>query len=225
MKLVKTLTDVSYDSLVFDSELYPRSDVDTMHVRSLVEAMQSGADLPAVVVEAKTLRVTDGWHRSRAYHRLGKPIPKVQCWHYDNDTEALRHAVELNSGHGLRLTETDRRRIASILSQQNVPVDEIAVVLHVPPPKVVKLISQVAVTGGGEHVALKNSVRSLAGTVLTDGQREAIRTAPGTNYALLARQLAEALENRLLPEEDERLEELLRRLRVLLDRRFGRMDR
>lgn len=223
MKFVKKMASVPVESLVFDPVLYPRQDVDGMHIRALTEALEAGAILPPIVAETDSLRVTDGWHRGRAYRRAQSPVPEVHCYQYEDDTEALRHAVELNAGHGLRLTETDRRRIAHMLREREVAVDEIAVILHVPPPKVLRLVAEVAVSPGGAVVPLKRSVRQLAGQTLTERQVAAVGSAPGTTYTLLARQLVDALENRLVPEEDEALDEWLRRLSLLLVRRFGRL--
>lgn len=215
---VKSLVDVSPDSLVFDQSIYPRRDVDRVHIRYIADAMAAGSAFPPVVAEVGTLRVTDGWHRSRAFKRAGVPIPEVRCWRYEDDTDALRHAIEQNSSHGLPLSELDRRRLSLVLRERGVALDEIAVVLHVPPPKIIELTAQVAIGPAGP-VPLKRSVIHLRGTVMSAGQATAVSSAPGTSYALLVRQLVDALENGLLPENESDLDMWLDRLGSLIKRR------
>ena len=225
MNLVRRMNGVPFASLVFDPEIYPRVDVDGVHVRALADALKADAVLPPVVAEAGSLRVTDGWHRARAYGRLGADIPEVLCYEYADDTEALKHAVEMNASHGLRLGENDRRRVARLLSDRSVDTDEIAVILRVPPPKVVKLVAEVVIGPHEEVVPLKRSVIHLAKTPevrLTAAQRQAIRSAPGTSYALLAQQIVEAIENDLMPAGDEKVAAWLGRLYEALGGFLGR---
>ena len=57
------MTKMNLCDLVLDFSLYPRVSVDSTHVRRLHEAFLSGVTLPFVIVDEKSKRVVDGFHR------------------------------------------------------------------------------------------------------------------------------------------------------------------
>ena len=69
-----------------------------------------------------------------------------------------------------------------------------------------------------QRIALKNSVRHLAGHSITSKQVKAMDSAPGQSYLLTVDQLIGALRFRLLPPRDDHpgLWERLRELHTLL---------
>jgi hypothetical protein len=217
--------------LIEDLSLYPRNSVDDMHVRSLAQAIASGAELPDLIAEKETGRIVDGFHRCRAYERMKHPVAAVQWWHYDNKAEMIQHAVSLNSTHGLHLSEADKRRAVVLLKDNGLNTESIAATLHVTPSRVLKLFTEVAYVGGStvainaetrEVVPLKRSVLSLAGRELSWQEVEAVRSAPGTTYALIVRQLSDALRLGFIDRGDEKIMDALVALRGLIDEFLSR---
>jgi ParB-like chromosome segregation protein Spo0J len=83
------------------------------HVELLAE---SEAELPAVLVQAGTMRVIDGMHRIHAARLKGRTHIKARVVDVDDDAAFLL-AVETNITHGLPLTLADRKAAAARIVQ------------------------------------------------------------------------------------------------------------
>jgi ParB-like chromosome segregation protein Spo0J len=88
---------------------------DIGHVRVL---MESGANLPPIIVQRATMRVIDGMHRVRAARLRGDNEITVQYFDGDDDAAFLL-AVRKNVAHGLPLTLADRRSAAARIIQSH----------------------------------------------------------------------------------------------------------
>jgi hypothetical protein len=89
------------------------------HVRSLVEALRSGAELPPLVVkrsgESGRFLIVDGQHRAEALRRTGAKSVKVVV----QDDADLWTSFQLNQLHGLPLLLSERKRMAKWLKERN----------------------------------------------------------------------------------------------------------
>jgi hypothetical protein len=227
-----SIQQIPVASLVEDWSVYPRHAVDDAHVASLALAMKAGAEFPPIVVErlADGLpgRIVDGWHRVRAARRVVGPeaVIAAELRTYANEADLVVDAVALNATHGRRMDRIDQVRAVWLLDEHGVTAQRIAAVLEVPPERVVKLQLRTAempagVANGGSipgtrRIALKPGARHLVGQTLTEDQARAHVSAPGVSYLLLARQLKEAMESKLLDDHDEKLMQELRRLAGVL---------
>ncbi|AVT38609.1 ParB N-terminal domain-containing protein [Plantactinospora sp. BB1] len=87
----------------------PRLDgVDQAHVAILLE---SGAELPPILVHRRSMRVIDGMHRLLAARYQGKTHVPVEYFDGDDDAAFVR-AVTENISHGLALSLADRKAAA-----------------------------------------------------------------------------------------------------------------
>ena len=217
--------------LVEDMDLYPRHAVDMSHVQALVFALESGVTLPEIVADKKSKRITDGWHRARAYRRFlgAQASVDVELVQYKNETEMLFDAIQRNAGHGRRFDAIDRTRCVMMLRSSGFKDVQIAMALHIPEKRVEKLAIKVAQAPRGSDkavpgtcaIALKRSVSHLAGTSLNKKQVEAHATLPGTSFLLIARQLYLGLSQEMVNLEDEKLVAQLESLRDLLVKKLG----
>lgn len=197
-------TRVPIDSLIEDQEIYPRHKVDGTHVSALVEAKAAGSNLPPVIADRATNRIVDGVHRWRAHKRSGDSTIAVEFRDYENEADLLVDAVRLNSSHGRPLDSFDRTRSALLLQNAGCSIETIAITLHIPPPTVTTIVARIARTPAGIPVPLKRPLLSkFKGETLTAEQVVAHRTAPGTSYKLLSRQLREGLEYGFVDLTDE----------------------
>lgn len=200
--------------LTEDDDLYPRDHWDNHHVREIADAIRAGATLPPLVAwdeGGRSHRIVDGWHRRRA---LMKVLGDTAEWpvllkRYPTAADALADAVALNSQHGRKLSGPDRTRSAIMLHDLGVDDERIAVALQVPAQRVEQLRVRIVRTTSGDPVPLKLPVRHLAGLTLQPSQIAAVRSAPGTQYDLLARQLIDAVREGLIAEDDDRMWDLL----------------
>jgi hypothetical protein len=193
-------------ALVEDLSIYPRSSISTVNVRNLIVALQAGCVLPVPIVDRRSKRVVDGFHRRRAFLAVLGPDAEVEVElrTYKSEAALLAAATQLNTAHGLPLAEIDKRRVVLRLSAAGLSDDEIAVTLHATPVRVkqlsVKVVTVVNERGLPIRIEpLKRPVFWMQGGEMTEAQAKAHSSAPGTSYLLLVRQLEDALKYRLLP--------------------------
>jgi len=202
-----TIKKLALASLVEDFEVYPRTHVDDAHVSRLVEALKAGETLPPPTADAKSKVISDGFHTSRALKKIHGPEAKVDVdlISYKSRDELVQDAIARNSRHGRKLDAQDMTRAALMLKTTGMDQDAIAQVLCVTPGKVEKLLVHFVVVPKGTPRSIvesgrtlmpsKRSISRLNGAQFTKKQATAVRTAPGTNYRLLVRQLTEGIEN------------------------------
>lgn len=183
-------------SLVEDYQLYPRHQIDEVHVNDMVHALQAGTPLPRIIAEEKTLRIVDGFHRVRAFRKvLGEDgSVRVELRGYPDEIELFADAARLNAGHGRKLNRNDQIRI--ILRGRDLGADDdtIATWLHVGPERVHVLAVRVATGPDGEQVALKRGAEHFAGRHMTAEQVGALRQMRGAQTLRLVRELIRLLE-------------------------------
>jgi hypothetical protein len=207
--------------LVLDFEIYPRNNIDPHNVKSLVEALAAGAELPPVIIDRASKRVVDGFHRVKAHLRqLGDDAEiEVIEKRYKSDAELFLDAARYNAAHGAKLDPCDRTRCIIISQRLGIDDDAIASALHVPIERVIELrVDRTATTQGGLTVPLKNTVRKgFHGRTLTKRQEQANERLSGMNQQFYANQLIELIEAKMLDLSDDSLIERLRHLHGLLD--------
>jgi len=201
--------------LVEDTDLYPRHAVDAAHVQALVFALESGANLPPLVADGKSKRLTDGWHRARALRRFLGPdaAVDVELVSYKDEAAMKFDAVVRNAAHGRRLDSIDKTRSVIMLRASGFNDAKISAALNMPEKRVEKLMVRVAtapkssstVVPGTNKVTLKRSVGHFDGRSMTKRQAEAHAMMPGTSFLLIAKQLCVGLAEGLVDLTDDRL--------------------
>lgn len=211
-------TTLPVGTLLSDLSVYPRNKLDTSNVSDLVEAIDNGASVPAIIAEDKTLRIVDGWHRQEAYRRLYGAEHKIEVTlrRYANEGNLFADAVALNRSHGRKLNSADLVRSFNRLREYGWDDTAVAVVVRMKPPKVTKLTARVAVRPAGEPVPLKFHDRHLQGQTVSDAAAEFLTNhRAGINYGRLCRQIIEGLEHGVSP-DDEKFWTVARELHTVL---------
>ena len=205
-------------SLVLDFDLYPRNNVDSHNVRGIIDAMEAGQEMPPAIVDKKTRRVADGFHRVRAVLQRD-PEGEIEIIEkeYKNDRELFLDAMRYNSQHGARLDPCDRVHCTLIAERLSIPMDAVAGVLHMPVERLGVLQTRTATVASGLRVALKRTISHMEGRRLTKVQNDANDKLSGMNQAFYVNQIITLIESNLLDKEDEKLMERLERLDELLD--------
>lgn len=206
---------LSLAELVEDYDLYPRHSVDEAHVSQLYQALQAGAQLPPIIVEAASKRMVDGWHRARAWKKHLGPtaVVDVILREYATESDLLSDSVRLNAAHGRPLGTLDQVRIVAMCQHRGMEIPVIARIMNVTEPKVHRLQIRVATYEGSDGgavpgtkiVPLKRPAIHLAGQTLTQDQAKAHLSAPGTSYLFVVRQLREGLKSGLVNRADVRI--------------------
>jgi hypothetical protein len=94
---------------IFDYKIYPRGEIDKETVDIMLQALQSGVKFPPPLIDSKSLRIIDGFHRFKMYQSVDPAAPiEIIEREYSSDAEMFSHAIKLNSSHGKTLSLQDR---------------------------------------------------------------------------------------------------------------------
>jgi ParB-like nuclease domain len=214
------VTGFPVDDLIEDFSLYPRNHISDFHVMEIVHAINGGFIPPPVVACRRTKRMVEGYHRRRAYQKLGIPTIPVEFRTYRDDTEHWKDAVALQP-NGLNFTPRDQLRIMQISMEKFSLSEEFtAQLMRTSVSHLRKIKPRYASVGEARDkspelrrrpgrtepekrspakVHLKGSTRHLSGRTITRSQADANEGAPGVSYLLLVNQLISAFQNDLLP--------------------------
>lgn len=215
------LKKIKVAEIVLDFSLYPRIDVDEQHVRYIVGALEAKQEMPPVVVDAKSLRCVDGFHRTRAYLRLygGDHQVSAEAKHYGSDSEMLLDAIRFNASHGRMITSADRAHCIIQCEKLKLEPVMIASALNMTTEKYTELrVGRIGKVGksGQRLVALKQTIQHMAGRTLTPQQAETNKHLGGMNPGFYANQLIMLIESDLIDTSNEELMERLKKLASLI---------
>lgn len=195
------LKTMKLTDLILDFDLYPRNDVSATHVTALVDASEAGEVIPPMVADAKSKRVTDGFHRYRMHERLGHETAEVELRDYATEAEMFADAVRLNASHGRSFDPFDRRRAVLKLADYGYTPEQIKAIVHMPASKLEGVARITATVPGGGVVVVKGGLRAeLSGTRMNAAKRDLNESWSGMNPAYHARQLGDLLRAGVVPE-------------------------
>ena len=112
---------ISLDTIRTDGGTQPRAQIDALAIAEYAEAMRGGAAFPPLVVfEDKEGErwLADGFHRLAAARQVGSA--ELPCHlHHASRRDAVLYACGANTAHGLRRTNSDKRRAVLVLLQDD----------------------------------------------------------------------------------------------------------
>ena len=207
--------------LVLDFDLYPRNNVDSHNVTNLCNALSAGIELPPVIIDKKSKRVVDGFHRVRAHLRLYGENATIQVIDkaYKSEADMFRDAMRYNATHGAKLDPCDKTHCCIIAARLEMPLHDVAAALNMPLTALQSLkVERTGYDRAGQPLPLKNTIRArFSGKRLNKRQEEANSRLSGMNQQFYANQLIELIESEMLDTEDANLMERLTLLNKLLD--------
>lgn len=206
--------------LLLDYELYPRDRIEPFNVVQMAEALRAGRTLPPVIVDRKSLRVVDGFHRVRAYQRLyglDAEIP-VELRDYKDDAEIFRDAVRLNANHGRQLSSYDRARCIAKAEALKLEPEAISSMLNMTLERIEEMKVQRFATYKMEPRVLKRTTAHLAGKELTDDEAQYNIKAGGMHQTFYINQVIAMLEADTVNWESQKVVNALKKLYDLLDK-------
>jgi ParB-like chromosome segregation protein Spo0J len=172
--------------LVWDSSIYPRQDINEMHVNDLAASLRLGNQLPPVTIEGAGKRIVDGLHRWRAQRKVNGNDCEIECVvkSYANDGEMFLDAIALNAAHGLRLTKFEQTRCLVLAEAKNINPELVCKAMRIEFDKgerVMRSSTGFRRLGDGnrERIPLKGSLSALRGKTLTREQEATNEYAGG----------------------------------------------
>ncbi len=208
--------------LVLDFDLYPRQQIDSHHVGEMVAAEEAGVKFPPIVIDKKSKRVTDGWHRVRMKQRLYKENAEIEVIEktYRNEREMFLDAIRLNASHGRNLSSYDRAHCALRAGELGIKDDVLAGALLVTVARVDALrVNKAATVGTGKAevtVPIKRTIGHMAGKRLTRPQQEANKKLGGMAQLFYVNQLIMLIETDLLDTANKDLMAAIEKLAGML---------
>lgn len=205
-------------TLVLDYDLYPRPQIDSQHVMEIAAALEAGMELPPVIYDQKTKRVSDGFHRVRANIKVfGEDCEIMGIGkRYRTERDIFLDAMKYNAAHGKNLSQYDRARCLIIAEKLGIKQDAIADALHVTVGRLDTLRVRKTARTNGNHVALKRTIGHKAGEKLTKPQQEANKKLGGMNQLFYVNQVILLFENDLVDTENEELMNRVEHLKTLI---------
>jgi hypothetical protein len=192
-------------SLVLDETIWPRHQLINANVAAMVEAIRVGMEMPPVLIDVKTSKVVDGFHRIHAYQRLygeNYQIP-VTTKTYRNREAMVADAIATNADHGQRLTSWDVTRCLLLADEVGMPLDKLAGLLHWRADKLAAYReSRMGTTLDQRKLALKRSLRHRLNQPLNPDQEAANEKLSGMPPMFHVNQLVTLLETDLMPDDD-----------------------
>jgi hypothetical protein len=213
---------IKLSEVVLDFNVYPRADVDSQHVGYLREAEDSGAELPPIVVDSKSKRVVDGFHRVRMWQHKYKEEPNktVPCIFktYPDESALLLDAIRYNASHGRTLTRYDRTHCILLADDLRIAAEDLAMALSMTVEKIGLLkterVGTLQTGKTSRPMALKRTIRHMSGRTMSKHQREINDRLGGMNQSFYVNQLIMLIEADLLDWADE---QLIKRLSILFN--------
>lgn len=213
----KTVT-MKASELVEDFSIYPRNGVFDGHVYDIAECLRAGTAFPPIKADAKTKRITDGFHRRRGNIVIYGDDAEVEVMlvTYKNDAEMVADAIASNAIHGRRLTTADIARCALLARQFRISRDSLADCLHITRDKLDDITARRIATGKSGPVVVRRAQEHLGGRKLTKAQESVAPHVGGHTAIYHINILLKLIESKSLP-DDERLFERLRQLHESLE--------
>ncbi len=209
-------------SLILDYNLYPRAQVDALHVKEMCDADKAGVEFPPVVADHESKRVTDGFHRITKQLRLHGEGAEIQCnfKKYKSEREMFMDAMHMNAHHGRNLCAFDKAHCIAKALDFGIPDDAIAGSLAVTVERIelIRTTKMASIKGADVKLTMpiKNTIRHKAGKTLTVRQQETNVKLGGMNQVFYVNQLIMLIESDLLDKENDKLMERLGHLKGIL---------
>ena len=222
--------------LIMDWNLWPRyeaRELNMPHIKRMIETLQVGGTLPPIIVDAKSNRIIDGFHRTRAFLKCfgdGAEI-EAELREFKDETAMLLESIKINTRHGLPLKSEDRIHAILRLRQMKAPWPVIADALGMDKEKMKRFFEErTAMTENGHKIPVAgpaaNSLRrkykresgeevSLSSITLTQDEEKFARSSGGVLPIVHARLLINALRAVACPLTDDEAE-VLRELMTLI---------
>ncbi len=209
--------------LVHDQKVYPRATVDDAHVRRLREARRCGETLPPIEVEESTKRIVDGVHRYKAELAEQGEDGEIACilHRYASELEFFSAAVRANTAHGQPLAAFDHAHCLTIMRRFGASDEVIRTTLKLSEETFHAMVKRKLALHKGEPVAIKNTLRHLAGTEISEPVMAANRRAGGMRPEFYINQVISLLQNDALDWTNEHVVAGLKQLAEVLDAKLA----
>jgi len=210
---------VQVSELAFDYLIYPRHAIDSHHVREFADTMRAGTEFPSIVVENKTRRIVDGFHRVKATQSVYGDNATITAIlrNYPTDKALFLDAAHINSAHGKRLASFDISHCLQIAHRLKIKDEEMAITLSISVDRLAKVqLTKTAFGPNGQPFPIRRSIGHVGQQRLTKKQYAGADLMGGQSQVYCVNQVINAIEYNLCPMNNPHFLERLEVLRNLL---------
>ncbi len=217
---------VELKKIVFDKDLYPRTNYDWRTVYDYKESMVAGAKFPPVTLALSNRKyyLVDGKHRLEALKGLKAKSVNAIIFLGWSRGRIFEEAIRANINHGRAFSPYEKRLLALKLRVLKYPELSVSKLLNIPTGKLESFVGQRLVNSiTGEVVTeevVKSGLKHLAGGTLNDEQVKRVLAAQSgfnmINQVDLLEQVVTLFEEKLLNLKDKKVKELVAQLKSLL---------
>jgi hypothetical protein len=215
-------------SLTLDYEVYPRTGIDSIAVSDMVRALEAGEVFPPIVVDKKSKRVVDGFHRCKSRLRYEGNDAKIEAiWKtYKDDGELMLDAAYPNSMNGTKLNSHDRVHFVLLAEVLGVSRPQAARALRMSVERLTKLMDDRTgqVRGSNRQLGVKSGLASLfveQGRKMNQAQEDVNRRYGGMAPIVYVNMIIDLLDNDMIDWRNERLVDRLKVLYASLGRELA----
>ena len=114
-----TIQTLMINQITVDHGLQTREAIHDVTIKEYQEAIEATAELPPVTVfhDDNDYRLADGFHRLQAYKNLGRDRISAKVIS-GGRRDAFLHALAANAEHGLRRSQSDKRRAVQMALEE-----------------------------------------------------------------------------------------------------------
>ena len=207
---------IKVSEVIFDGNLYPRSQIDSIHVEQMYQAHQCGWIPDPIRVCKDTLKLIDGVHRVTFLKRFLGDDAEIMAEYqtYADDKERYLDALRLNAKHGKFLYGNEKVNAIKKGLELGIDQDMVASALNMTADKISAIVTKkiVKIRNTPFKEALKHSTQHLSGKPITKKQAEGNKSAPGTRQVVAIFQVRNLIEHDLIDMDNARVMEELKLL-------------
>lgn len=209
---------VAIEEIYIDEELYPRSSVYWQTYFKYQQSMLAGAKFPRIVLAVYNGKkyLVDGRHRTEAMKLNKETHIEAEVHTGWNKKKIFEEAIRLNVAHGQQLSPYDKRRLALKLRVMKYPDSKISKLVQIPLEKVEDFVAERLVNTLTGDVIVKSEIKHLAGTKVEHNVEDMQKQLKVENQQRLLKELIFLLEKKLMDSSNEKINELLNKVRILL---------
>jgi hypothetical protein len=217
MKEKKLMENVDINTIYFDKNLYPRTDIFWQVIYDYMQSMKTGIEFPPIILAVynKKKYLVDGKHRVEAHRKLKLKNIKAEVFFGWSKKKIFEEAVKRNIAHGRVLSPYEKRKIALKLRKWKYPNEDISKIVQIPLDKLNNFIAQRLINTITGDTIVKSGISHLAGTKVKDVpeleyDQQHIKTQ---SQESLLKQLIFLLENDLIDKNNPKIIKLLEELK------------
>lgn len=221
------VVEVKLAELIIDWSLWPRHEakkLDVTNIGRMKEALHAGLPLPPIVVDRKSMRVVDGFHRVRAHEDVYGDEGSIQAVlrDYENEAAMFLESGMLNNVQGLPLSPKDKAHFVLRARRLKIPFPLIAKALGMREESIKSFVEKRTILSvEGQRIPVGAGAQTMAqnldGKKANEEQTHFARTCNGSPPMMHARMLLNALRAYGAIEYDEKSVAVLKELRAAID--------